>query len=93
MPRLERQAVLTKFQMMKKSRKAAIGGGAGTGLSAKYEEAEGIDLIVIYNSGCYRMAGRGALVGLRPPTERATTHQTRRVKAIVFEKRATKEML
>ncbi len=43
-----------------------IGGGAGTGLSAKCEEAGGIDLIVIYNSGRYRMAGRGSLSGLMP---------------------------
>ena len=43
---------------------ASIGGGAGTGLSAKCEEAGGIDLIVIYNSGRYRMAGRGSLAGL-----------------------------
>jgi predicted TIM-barrel enzyme len=41
-----------------------VGGGAGTGLSAKWEEAGGIDLIVIYNSGRYRMAGRGSLAGL-----------------------------
>src|SRR5918999_1763760 len=41
-----------------------IGGGAGTGLSAKCEEAGGIDLIVLYNSGRYRMAGRGSLAGL-----------------------------
>ena len=41
-----------------------IGGGAGTGISAKCEEAGGIDLIVIYNSGKYRMAGRGSLSGL-----------------------------
>lgn len=41
-----------------------IGGGAGTGISAKCEEAGGIDLIVIYNSGRYRMAGRGSLSGL-----------------------------
>src|SRR5258708_15935124 len=40
-----------------------IGGGAGTGLSAKCQEAGGIDLIVIYNSGRYRMAGRGSLAG------------------------------
>jgi predicted TIM-barrel enzyme len=40
-----------------------VGGGAGTGLSAKCEEAGGIDLIVIYNSGRYRMAGRGSLAG------------------------------
>lgn len=43
-----------------------IGGGAGTGISAKFEEAGGIDLIVIYNSGRYRMAGRGSLSGLMP---------------------------
>lgn len=45
-------------------REPIIGGGAGTGLSAKCEEAGGIDLIVIYNSGRYRMAGRGSLAGL-----------------------------
>lgn len=44
--------------------KPVVGGGAGTGLSAKCEEAGGIDLIVIYNSGRYRMAGRGSLAGL-----------------------------
>ena len=44
--------------------KPIIGGGAGTGLSAKCEEAGGIDLIVIYNSGRYRMAGRGSAAGL-----------------------------
>jgi len=43
-----------------------VGGGAGTGLSAKCEEAGGVDLIVIYNSGRYRMAGRGSLAGLMP---------------------------
>ena len=43
-----------------------IGGGAGTGLSAKLEEAGGVDLIVIYNSGRFRMAGRGSLAGLMP---------------------------
>ena len=43
-----------------------IGAGAGTGLSAKCEEAGGVDLIVIYNSGRYRMAGRGSLAGLMP---------------------------
>ena len=43
-----------------------VGGGAGTGISAKFEEAGGIDLIIIYNSGRYRMAGRGSLSGLMP---------------------------
>jgi len=51
---------------MIKSGQPIIGGGAGTGLSAKCEEAGGIDLIVIYNSGRYRMAGRGSLAGLMP---------------------------
>jgi predicted TIM-barrel enzyme len=46
--------------------KPIIGGGAGTGLSAKCAEAGGIDLIIIYNSGRYRMAGRGSLAGLMP---------------------------
>src|SRR3546814_5054775 len=49
---------------MKRRGGPIIGGGAGTGLSAKCEEAGGIDLIVIYNSGRYRMAGRGSLSGL-----------------------------
>src|ERR1700734_4431376 len=43
-----------------------IGGGAGTGISAKCEEAGGIDLIVIYNSGRFRMAGRGSMAGMMP---------------------------
>lgn len=43
-----------------------VGGGAGTGISAKFEEVGGIDLIIIYNSGRYRMAGRGSLSGLMP---------------------------
>ena len=64
MPRLERQAILAKLQAMKKARQPIIGGGAGTGLSAKCEEAGGIDLIVIYNSCRYRMAGRGSLAGI-----------------------------
>src|SRR5947207_8628825 len=46
------------------ARKPIIGGGAGTGISAKLEEDGGIDLIVIYNSGRFRMAGRGSLAGL-----------------------------
>jgi len=64
MPRIEREAILAKLQAMKRQRIPIIGGGAGTGLSAKCEEAGGIDLIVIYNSGRYRMAGRGSLAGL-----------------------------
>lgn len=64
MPRFERRELMEKFQRMKRDRVPIVGGGAGTGLSAKCEEAGGIDLIVIYNSGRYRMAGRGSLSGL-----------------------------
>ena len=64
MPAIERKAILAKLQEMKRTRTPIIGGGAGTGLSAKCEEAGGIDLIVIYNSGRYRMAGRGSLAGM-----------------------------
>lgn len=61
-----RSDLMTKFRAMRDAGKPIIGGGAGTGLSAKCEEAGGIDLIVIYNSGRYRMAGRGSLAGLMP---------------------------
>ena len=64
MPRFDRDALLKKFNDMKANGVPIVGGGAGTGLSAKCEEEGGIDLIVIYNSGRYRMAGRGALSGL-----------------------------
>jgi predicted TIM-barrel enzyme len=64
MPRIERETILAKLQAMKRSRTPIVGGGAGTGLSAKCEEAGEIDLIVIYNSGRYRMAGRGSLAGV-----------------------------
>jgi predicted TIM-barrel enzyme len=64
MPRFERSALLDKFKAMVARGEPIIGGGAGTGLSAKCQEAGGIDLIVIYNSGRYRMAGRGSLAGL-----------------------------
>ncbi|MBQ0535365.1 phosphoenolpyruvate hydrolase family protein [Providencia huaxiensis] len=59
-----RADLLKKFRDMIARGEPIIGGGAGTGLSAKCEEAGGIDLIVIYNSGRYRMAGRGSLAGL-----------------------------
>ena len=62
--RFERQALMAKFQDMVRRRVPIIGGGAGTGISAKCEEAAGIDLIVIYNSGRYRMAGRASSAGL-----------------------------
>jgi predicted TIM-barrel enzyme len=64
MPRFERKDLLARFQDMARRGEPIIGGGAGTGLSAKCEEAGGIDLIVIYNSGRYRMAGRGSTAGL-----------------------------
>ena len=66
MPRFERADLLRKFRAMVVRGEPIIGGGAGTGLSAKCEEAGGIDLIVIYNSGRYRMAGRGSLAGMMP---------------------------
>ncbi len=64
MPRIARQTLLERFRAKIAAGRPIIGGGAGTGLSAKCEEAGGIDLIVIYNSGRYRMAGRGSLAGL-----------------------------
>ncbi len=61
-----RVALLEKFRHQLSQGKPIVGGGAGTGLSAKCEEAGGIDLIIIYNSGRYRMAGRGSLAGMLP---------------------------
>lgn len=64
MTRLSREEILLNLRKKIAAGIPIIGGGAGTGLSAKAEEAGGIDLIVIYNSGRYRMAGRGSLAGL-----------------------------
>lgn len=64
MARIPRQEILSRLRAKIARGAPIIGGGAGTGLSAKCEEAGGIDLIVIYNSGRYRMAGRGSLAGL-----------------------------
>jgi predicted TIM-barrel enzyme len=64
MARIRRAEIMTRFAAMARDRQPILGGGAGTGLSAKCEEAGGIDLIVIYNSGRYRMAGRGSLAGM-----------------------------
>jgi len=64
MPAIARADILQKFNAMVRERRPIVGGGAGTGLSAKSEEAGGIDLIIIYNSGRYRMAGRGSAAGL-----------------------------
>jgi len=66
MTRFDKTALLKRFRAMIARGEPIVGGGAGTGLSAKCEEAGGIDLIVIYNSGRYRMAGRGSLSGLMP---------------------------
>ena len=64
MPRIERKHLLERFRAMIARKEPIVGAGAGTGLSAKCEEAGGADMIIIYNSGRYRMAGRGSLAGL-----------------------------
>ncbi len=61
-----RESILKRLREKIAAGKPIIGGGAGTGISARCEEAGGIDLIVIYNSGRFRMAGRGSLAGLMP---------------------------
>lgn len=64
MPRISRSEILGRLRAKIDAGQPIIGGGAGTGLSARCEEAGGVDLIVVYNSGRYRMAGRGSLAGL-----------------------------
>src|SRR5262252_8736717 len=61
-----RSDILSRLRAQVAAGEPIVGGGAGTGLSAKCEEAGGIDLIVIYNSGRFRMAGRGSLSGMMP---------------------------
>ncbi len=63
---ITRDAILARLHAKIARGEPIIGGGAGTGISAKCEEAGGIDLIVVYNSGRFRMAGRGSLAGLMP---------------------------
>src|SRR6266545_1334286 len=63
---MNRTTVLERLRAAVAAGKPVIGAGAGTGLSAKCAEAGGVDLIIIYNSGRYRMAGRGSLAGLLP---------------------------
>src|SRR5262245_38637312 len=63
---MTRDQILARLRSQVAAGRPIIGGGAGTGLSAKCAEAGGIDLIIIYNSGRYRMAGRGSLAGLMP---------------------------
>src|SRR3954470_11575226 len=66
MPGPTRTEILERFRRKVADGQPLVGGGAGTGLSAKCAEAGGIDLIIIYNSGRFRMAGRGSLAGLMP---------------------------
>ena len=61
-----RKQILERLQKSIDAGIPIIGGGAGTGISAKFEEAGGVDLMVIYNSGRFRMAGRGSLAGCMP---------------------------
>lgn len=66
MPFISRQEALERLHAQVAQGKPIIGAGAGTGISAKFAERGGVDLIIIYNSGRYRMAGRGSLAGLLP---------------------------
>lgn len=66
MPFIERSEALRRLRANVSNGRAIIGAGAGTGISAKFAERGGVDLIIIYNSGRYRMAGRGSLAGLMP---------------------------
>ncbi len=66
MSAVSRDEILNRLHAKVAAGRPVIGGGAGTGISAKFEEAGGIDLIVIYNSGRFRMAGRGSLAGMMP---------------------------
>ncbi|MFI8888080.1 phosphoenolpyruvate hydrolase family protein [Streptomyces sp. NPDC053813] len=63
---MNRKQALARLTEQVRAGRAVIGAGAGTGLSAKCAEAGGVDLLIIYNSGRYRMAGRGSLAGLLP---------------------------
>ena len=63
---LTRQEILDRLHEQVDAGRPIVGCGAGTGLSAKMAEAGGADLIIIYNSGRYRMAGRGSLAGMMP---------------------------
>jgi predicted TIM-barrel enzyme len=66
MPYITREDALKRLRGQVSAGKPIIGAGAGTGISAKFAERGGVDLIIIYNSGRYRMAGRGSLAGLLP---------------------------
>ena len=62
----QRDEILQRLKAKVAEGKPIVGGGAGTGISAKMSEAGGVDLLVIYNSGRFRMGGRGSLAGLMP---------------------------
>ena len=66
MPFISRSDALNRLRKNIRTNVPIIGAGAGTGISAKFVEKGGVDLIIIYNSGRYRMAGRGSLAGLMP---------------------------
>ena len=66
MPFIPREKALARLRANVVAGRPIIGAGAGTGISAKFAERGGVDLIIIYNSGRYRMAGRGSLAGLMP---------------------------
>jgi predicted TIM-barrel enzyme len=63
---ISRQEILKRLRAQAEAGRPIVGCGAGTGISAKFAEAGGADIIIIYNSGRYRMAGRGSLAGLMP---------------------------
>ena len=66
MPFIPREEALRRLRAQVEAQKPVVGAGAGTGISAKFAERGGVDIIIIYNSGRYRMAGRGSLAGLMP---------------------------
>src|SRR5690625_7628854 len=74
---MDRTTALERLRATVTAGRPVIGGGAGTGISAKSSEAGGIDLIIIYNSGRYRMAGRGSLAGLMRSEERRVGEEWR----------------
>src|SRR4029453_19236460 len=66
MPFIGREAALRRLRKRVAAKQIILGAGAGTGISAKFAERGGVDLVIIYNSGRFRMAGRGSLAGLMP---------------------------
>src|SRR3954470_11168962 len=66
MPFIPRKTSLSRLRERIRKNEPIVGAGAGTGISAKFAERGGVDLIIVYNSGRYRMAGRGSAAGLMP---------------------------